>query len=45
MLRSLDDKVGDGYRVLLADSAKIAMRGLDYRSYNGSIMLVIMNSF
>ena len=44
-LRNLDEKKGRYYRLLVSDSPDIALRGLDYRSFNNGIMLVVMKPF
>jgi len=45
MLRSLDDSVDGWYRILLADSASVALRGLDFRSFDVGILFATMRSF
>ena len=44
-LRTLDECVEGRYRVLVADTPKIALIGLDYRSYTNSILFVTTRSF
>ena len=44
-LRSLDECVEGHYRLLVADSPKIALIGLDYRSYSNAIHLITTRSF
>ena len=39
-LRQLDESSGGRYRLLVADSPEIALRGLDYRAYENGILLL-----
>ena len=41
----MDALKDEKYPLLVADSTAIAMRGLDYRSYENSILLIVMKSF
>ena len=41
-LRSLDEPHGGRYRLLITDSPTIALRGLEYRSYNNGILFATM---
>ena len=45
MLRDLDASIDGMYRILLADSACVALRGLDFRSYDNAILFATMRSF
>ena len=45
MLRSLDEVVEERFKFLLADSPDIALRGLDFRSRNNSILFATTRSF
>jgi len=44
-LRNLDECLEGRYRLLVADSPKIALIGLDYRSYSNAIHLITTRSF
>ena len=44
-LRSLDDCIDGQYSLVVGDSAQIALRGLDLRSYNVGILFLTMRSF
>ena len=44
-LRMLDTRVGKSYKILIAVSPDIALRGLDYRSFDNGILFVTMKSF
>lgn len=44
-IRNLDEKVGGKYRVLIADSPDIALIGLDFRSFNNGITLLVLKPF
>ena len=45
IFRSLDEFKYGHYKVLIADDAQIALRGIDYRSYTVGIMFATMRSF
>ena len=44
-LRKLDDCIDGRYQILLADSAHIPLRGLDYRSFEAGVTFATMRSF
>jgi len=44
-LRKLDDRIEGAYQILLADSPRIALRGLDFRSLENSITFATMRAF
>ena len=45
LLRNLDECFQGCYRVLIADTPVVALRGLDYRSFDNSISFITTRSF
>ena len=44
-MRNLDEHKDGRYQLLIADSPTIALRGLDYRSYDKGMLFITMRSF